>query len=168
MFRLNPHPDESSKLAPDKRTGTWHEDTTLQHSPDGIHWSTLLTLKQTIMGCGVMQIHGVSSYYFEYSPKPVVDFKEAIKFLLENINNGSNAYPRDVGFFICTLGYYCVKRQEPIILDAGFVEIARYQNLAHRGTLHDVQRMYGLNVDLYEKCNSVIKNIQDVLKKNKQ
>lgn len=89
-----------------------------------------LTASSTSMGCGIMQVYGVSNYYDSSSLKEhLIDLAKQVK--------KQSTY--QCGTFIATLGkaYY---NKEKYLIEAGFFLLKEYDNLAHpKG---DTQRLY--------------------------
>lgn len=116
-----------------KEEGTWHTNLKLQ-SKDGF---CNIQIKETITGCGLMQIHGVSTI----SEKNI---NEVLEILTRIHERDLQVSSRSCGTFICTLGNYYYEKYEPIVFALGFKEIAEYHNAGHLG--NDRQKLYILHL----------------------
>lgn len=96
--------------------------------PNGQIDGAYFTIQETISGCGLCIIKGITEVYIETKEK-----QEAFKRCLEQLLQGSNVRSSTAqkGCVIATLGEIFVPVHEQRLLGAGFKKIHTYDNIAH-------------------------------------
>jgi hypothetical protein len=100
-----------------------------------------ITLKGTIMGCGVIQMHGLSSLAALHVSTE--DIKQFYEFFEEKIIIGK-LKPMRIGAIIMVMGqpYFSNRKLIPIIKMFGFEEVSVYSNYVHNSDGSYKQKLY--------------------------
>ena len=127
---------------------SWHDAIIITNIRTGCY----LKLQETIMGCGIVQIYGISTFY-SYSTEELEELKDILNNQITQVNVllKDNYRCMKVGLIIATLGEAyrngSYELNELKLKQLGFTELSNYSNWRHDESGNEIQKLYGLKTN---------------------